>query len=29
MCIASIGAGLLWFGFSRPANWKIVGASAR
>src|SRR5580704_13851822 len=28
MCIAIIGAGLLWFGFSRPANWKIVGAGA-
>jgi hypothetical protein len=27
-CIAIIGAGLLWFGFSRPANWKIVGAGA-
>jgi hypothetical protein len=26
--IAIIGAGLLWFGFSRPANWKIVGAGA-
>lgn len=26
MCIAIIGAALLWFGFSRPANWKIVGA---
>ena len=28
MCIAIIGTGLLWFGFSRPANWKIVGAGA-
>jgi hypothetical protein len=26
VCIAIFGAGLLWFGFSRPANWKIVGA---
>jgi hypothetical protein len=28
MCIAIIGTGLLWLGFSRPANWKIVGAGA-
>jgi hypothetical protein len=28
ICISIIGAGLLWFGFSRPANWKIVGAGA-
>jgi hypothetical protein len=28
ICLAFIGAGLLWFGFSRPPNWKVVGAGA-
>ena len=28
MCIAIIGAGLLWLGFSRPKDWRIVGAGA-
>jgi hypothetical protein len=28
ICLAFIGAGLLWFGFSRPPNWKVVGVGA-
>jgi hypothetical protein len=28
ICIAIIGAGLLWVGFSRPANWKVVSVGA-